>query len=196
MVQIRGTEIAPSKIEQIKRAGERQLSPKEYEELVSLLYDLQIYGLTPWINVRLGTLMSKIEFVLEIEPSPEWSEALQACDETFLGTELKAICFENAISPVGHKKILCRKLYEANVPEVVEVMEPYLHSHHSLSRVQFNRADIDSAIGAAKRLKSDKDLYVFATYLGYTIDRRPPPGMQSYVIVHSDGMTETIKPGG
>ena len=64
------------------------------------------------------------------------------------------------------------------------------------ARVHFDRADIDSAIEAAKRLKSDRDLYVFATYLGYTIDNRPPPGMQAYVIVHSDGTTETIKPGG
>jgi len=60
------------------------------------------------------------------------------------------------------------------------------------SRVRFDRGDIDSAIGAAKRLKSDRDLYVFATYLGYTIDKMPPPGMQSYIIVHPDGTTETI----
>ena len=64
------------------------------------------------------------------------------------------------------------------------------------ARVSYDRADIDSAIAAAKRLKSEKDLYIFATYLGYAIDNRPPPGMQSYVIVHSDGTTETIKPGG
>lgn len=63
-------------------------------------------------------------------------------------------------------------------------------------RVRFDRADIDSAITAAKRLESEKDLYIFATYLGYTIDYRPPPGMQAYVIVHPDGTTETIKPGG
>jgi len=62
-------------------------------------------------------------------------------------------------------------------------------------RVRFDRSDIDSAIGAAKRLKSDRDLYVFATYLGYTIDKRPPPGMESYIIVHPDGTTETIKQG-
>lgn len=61
-------------------------------------------------------------------------------------------------------------------------------------RVRFDRASIDSAIAAAKKLESEKDLYVFATYLGYTIDSRPPPGMQSYVIVHPDGSTETIKP--
>ena len=62
------------------------------------------------------------------------------------------------------------------------------------SRVHFDRASIDSAIAAAGRLKSDRNLYVFATHLGYTIDRRPPPGMQQYVIVHPDGTTETVKP--
>ena len=62
-------------------------------------------------------------------------------------------------------------------------------------RVRFDRASIDSAIEASKRLKSDRDLYVFATYLGYTIDKRAPPGVQSYVLVHPDGTTETIKPG-
>ena len=62
------------------------------------------------------------------------------------------------------------------------------------ARVHFDRADIDSAIAAARRLKSDRNLYVFATHLGYTIDGRPPPGMQQYVVVHPDGTTETIKP--
>ncbi|MBA7465863.1 hypothetical protein ES707_01035 [subsurface metagenome] len=62
------------------------------------------------------------------------------------------------------------------------------------ARVRFDRADIDSAIAAAKRLKSEKDLYIFATYLGYTIDHRPPLGIQSYIIVRPDGTTETIKP--
>ena len=60
--------------------------------------------------------------------------------------------------------------------------------------MRFDRADINSAIEAAKRLKSDRDLYVFATYLGYTIDGRPPPGMQQYVIVHPSGSTEMINP--
>ena len=61
-------------------------------------------------------------------------------------------------------------------------------------RVRFDRASIDSAIAAAKRLQSEKDQYIFATYLGYTIESRPPPGMQQYVIVHPDGTTEIVKP--
>jgi len=107
-------------------AGKEQLSPEEFEELTDLIFDLQIYGLTPWINVRLGTLMSKIEWELEIEPSPEWEEALQACDRAFLGNELKAMCYEYGLSPVGHKKKLCAGLYNAEVPKVVAIMEPYL----------------------------------------------------------------------
>jgi len=84
--------IGGAKMQQILEASRRQLSPEEFEELSSLFLDLEIYGLTPWINTRLGTLMSKIQWELEIEPSPEWAEALQACDYAFLGRELKDMC--------------------------------------------------------------------------------------------------------
>jgi hypothetical protein len=126
MTQLGGFRVTPSKTQQILEAGRRQLNPEEFEELESLLFDLQIYGLTPWINVKLGTIMSKIEWELEIEPSPEWDEALQACDRAFLGSELKAMCYEHGMSPGGHKKELCASLYNAEVPEVVAIMEPYL----------------------------------------------------------------------
>ena len=118
--------IAPAKAQQILEAGRRQLSPEEFEELESLLLDLEIYGFSQWINVRLGTLMSKIEWELEIEPSPVFSEALPACDYAFLGEELKRMCRDAFLSPVGHKKQLCQRLYNAGVPEVVAVMEPHL----------------------------------------------------------------------
>jgi len=118
--------ITPSKMQQIMEAGRKQLSPEEFEELTELLFDLEIYGFTPWINAKLGTLMSKIEWELEIEPSLEWAEALQACDYAFLGSELKAMCYEIGASPIGHKKQLCARLYKRRVPEVVAVMEPYL----------------------------------------------------------------------
>jgi len=118
--------ITPSKMQQIMEAGRKQLSPEEFEELTELLFDLEIYGFTPWINVKLGTLMSRVEWELEIEPSPEWAEALQACDYAFLGSELKAMCYEIGASPIGHKKQLCARLYKRKVPEVVAVMEPYL----------------------------------------------------------------------
>lgn len=44
----------------------------------------------------------------------------------FLGSELKTLCYEYGMSPRGHKKELCASLYNAEVPEVVAVMEPYL----------------------------------------------------------------------
>jgi len=120
------TKIGGTKIQQILEAGKRQLSPEEFEELEALLLDLEIYGLTPWINAQLGKLMAKITWELEVGESPEWAEALQACDYAFLGSELKAMCYEVGTSPVGHKKRLCARLYKRKVPEVLAVMEPYL----------------------------------------------------------------------
>jgi len=117
--------IAPAKIQQMRLAAREQLSPAEYEEFERLASQLMIYGLTPWINAELGRLMAKVRWELEIEESPEWAEALQACDRAFLGNELKAMCYEYGMSPHGHKKELCRKLYNHKVEEVVEVMGPY-----------------------------------------------------------------------
>jgi len=120
------TKIGGAKIQQILEAAKEQLPSDEFEELSSLLIDLEIYGMTPWINARLGTLISKIQWELEIEPSPEWAEALQACDYAFLGKELKDMCYEIGASPIGHKKQLCARLYKRKVPEVAAVMEPHL----------------------------------------------------------------------
>lgn len=118
--------VAPGKIQQIREAGKRQLSPEEYETLEYLLGQLQVSGVTPYLNVELGKLLGKIEWELEISESPEWAEALIACDVAFLGTELKEMCDEMGISSYGHKKELCRRLYNRKQPAVVEVMEPYL----------------------------------------------------------------------
>ena len=126
MTQFGGFKMTPAKVQQIKEAGRSQLSPEEFEILESLLLDLEIYGFTQWINVQLGTLMAKIQWELEIGPSPEWEEALIACDRAFLGRELKDMCINAGRSPDGHKKELCARLYQAEVPEVVAVMEPYL----------------------------------------------------------------------
>lgn len=120
--------ITPAKIDQLLAAGKKQLSPAEFEELQSMVYQLELYGLTPWINAQLGKLMAKITFELEIAPSPEWEKALIACDAAFLGNELKHMCIDNYLSPMGHKKILCERLYNAKVPAVVEVMEPWFNS--------------------------------------------------------------------
>jgi len=98
---------------------------------------------------------------------------------------------------IDYQKHTIVQALRAGKPVPPEVLADYpdLRKESNPIRVRFDRADIDSAITAAKRLQSEKDLYIFATYLGYTIDYRPPPGMQAYVIVHPDGMTETIKPG-
>lgn len=117
--------IAASKIELMRVAAEKQLSTEEYTEFLDLLTQLEISGLTPWLNTQLGRLMAKIRWELEIEESPEWAEALQACDRAFLGSELKFMCYDYNVPPHGHKKELCRKLYNAKVPEVVRVVEPY-----------------------------------------------------------------------
>ncbi|MBA7568474.1 hypothetical protein ES708_10203 [subsurface metagenome] len=126
MVQAKVVVIAPEKIQQIMAAGQEQLSPEEFEKLCDLLVDLSVYGLTPWINTELGKLMAKFQWELEVEVSPKWEEALIACDRAYLGRELKEMCAEVFLSPDGHKKQLCARLYEAGVPEVVEIMEPLL----------------------------------------------------------------------
>ena len=117
---------APAKIQQIREAGRRALSPAEFEVLEELLSQLAAYGINPYINSALGTLMAKFGWELEVPESPEWAEALIACDVAFLGSELKEMCRVNGLSDYGHKKELCKHLYNAKVPEVVAVMAPYL----------------------------------------------------------------------
>lgn len=117
--------IAPSKLELMRVAAEKQLSPEEYTEFLDLLRQLAISGLTPWLNTQLGRLMATVRWELEIEESPEWIAALIACDEAFLGNELKLMCYDYGLS-ISHKKQMCRKLYQANHPQVIRIMEPYL----------------------------------------------------------------------
>jgi len=124
---IRGPKhIAPDKLAQILAAGKEQLSAEDYAKLKSLLMDLQSYGLSAYLNSEIGKLMSVIEWELDIGDSPEWQEALIACDRQYLGRELKEMCVEAGLSPVGHKKILAARLYEASITEVMEIMDPYL----------------------------------------------------------------------
>uniref|UniRef100_A0A6M3MDK2 SAP domain-containing protein n=1 Tax=viral metagenome TaxID=1070528 RepID=A0A6M3MDK2_9ZZZZ len=124
---IRGPKyIAPEKMQQLLVAGKEQLSEEEYSRLKSLLIDLQLYGLSAYLNSEIGKIMSGISWELAISESPEWEEALIACDAAFLGRELKDMCLYAGLSPQGHKKELCARLYEAEVPEVVEIMKPFL----------------------------------------------------------------------
>ena len=133
-MQVAPSVIHPDKKRAILMAGKKQLSTAEFEELLQLLFDLEVFGLTAWINVQLGTLMSRLDWELEIEPSPVWDDALQACDVAFMGNELKAMCRNYGLSPVGHKKELCARLYEAEVPEVVAIMAPYYGEEGPLTR--------------------------------------------------------------
>lgn len=61
-------------------------------------------------------------------------------------------------------------------------------------RVTFNRGDILSAIDAAKRLKSEKDLYIVPTIEGFTIERTKPPTWIRHVVVRPDGSFKRISP--
>ena len=126
--------VHPDKKRAILMAGKKQLSTAEFEELLQLFFDLEVFGITPWINTQLGTLMSKLDWELEIEPSPEWDDALQACDYAFSGKQLQRMCREHGLSPVGHKKELCQRLYEEEIPEVVAIMAPYYGEEGPLTR--------------------------------------------------------------
>jgi len=124
--------IPPAKMNQLLAAAKGQVSEEDYERLQSLLADLQIFGLSAYLNAEIGKIMSGIQWELKIEESPEFGEALTACDEAFLGEELKDMCRDAGLSPRGHKKVLCARLYEAKVPEIVEIIEPYLEKVENL----------------------------------------------------------------
>ena len=118
---------AQSKIQQILAAGKAQLPEQDYRRLVDLVVQLQTGGITPYINVELGKLISQINWGLEISESPEWTEALIECDRAFLGSDLRDMFIEMGVDPPRvHKKEMCRRLYYIGHPGVVEVMEPYL----------------------------------------------------------------------
>jgi len=54
-------------------------------------------------------------------------------------------------------------------------------------RIRYNRADIASAINAARSIVSGTSgtRYVYATALGFVIDTNPPPGLQDYYQVNA-----------
>jgi len=137
LMVIRGPKhIAPEKMQQLLVAGKEQLSEEEYSRLKSLLIDLQLYGLSAYLNSEIGKIMSGIQWELAISESPEWEEALIACDAAFLGRELKDMCLYAGLSPQGHKKELCARLYEADIPEVMAIMEPFLEEVEHLPQTE------------------------------------------------------------
>jgi hypothetical protein len=123
--------LAPEKVAQILQAAETQLNKEEYEELSELLNEfLSPWGavLTPYLNTRVGTLMAKFNYTLEVSESGEYDPALQKCDEAFLLSELKNMCRDYNISAGRrHKKLLCVDLYLKNHPRVRAVMDPILN---------------------------------------------------------------------
>jgi len=143
--------IAPSKIHQILESAREQLPTEEVNEMMGLIYELETTGLAPWINTRLQELMLKIHWQLDVGESPEWAEALIACDAAFLGNELKAMCEEYGLSPMGHKKKLCEKLYRKRVPDVVDVMTPYLQKMEAEKIL--SRHDGEPALGSKQRAR-------------------------------------------
>jgi hypothetical protein len=54
-------------------------------------------------------------------------------------------------------------------------------------RVTYQRGSLDSTIAAARKVATTEPRYVFATALGFMIDRRPPPFGQQHVVVATDG---------
>jgi len=47
-------------------------------------------------------------------------------------------------------------------------------------RVRYNRGDLQETLNAAAKLLSDHPLYIYATYLGFTIEKRDPGAGQSF----------------
>lgn len=120
---------APKKIEQIREAGRKALSPAEFSMLEALLDQLSFRGMTPYINTELGRLMAKFGWTLEVTEAEESDQALVACDGAFLLEDLKRLCRANNLSPSGDKKTLCGRLFKAQVEDVVEVMLPVIEAH-------------------------------------------------------------------
>ncbi len=60
-------------------------------------------------------------------------------------------------------------------------------------RIRFNRADINSAVEAAKKLKASREVYIVRTAYGYSIMAAKPPAWQNYIVVKPDGSTEIVR---
>lgn len=52
-----------------------------------------------------------------------------------------------------------------------------------MRRVKYNRANLESTIKAANKIKADNPVYIFATFEGYTISNTKPPFGQKYIEV-------------
>jgi len=92
----------------------------------------------------------------------------------------------------------CRRLLAFVKSEGAEVrvrpLEPEAELLPQTRRARYDRRSLPSAIDAARRLQAGTDIYVFATYSGYTVSPKKPPPGQPYVVVRPDGTTETVRP--
>lgn len=61
-----------------------------------------------------------------------------------------------------------------------------------MTRVRYNRGDIQSVLQAALRLKSDKVLYVYPTAYGYTVDKNVPSWLSHYIVNPDGTITKKI----
>lgn len=64
----------------------------------------------------------------------------------------------------------------------------------TVKRVRFNRGSLDSAIMAAKRLKSDRNVYIVPTAGGFSIVHQKPPRWLKHAVVKPDGTAQFVKP--
>jgi len=70
-----------------------------------------------------------------------------------------------------------------------------LESIKKPSRVTYHKGSVADAVRAAKKLKSDHDLYVFPTAEGMLIDKNPPPFGIQHIIIKPDGSHQIISKG-
>lgn len=62
-----------------------------------------------------------------------------------------------------------------------------------MTTVKYNRADINSAVEAAIKLKAAREVYIVPTAGGYCIMAAKPPAWQNYIVVKPDGSTEIVR---
>ncbi len=115
---------ASAKIQQIREAAKKQLSPEDYELFEQLVAQLEMHGMNAYLNSELGKLIAKVSWELEIGEGIDPDEARQACDYAFLGNELKQMCRDAGLSPGGDKKTMCERLYRIGYEPVVAIMKP------------------------------------------------------------------------
>jgi len=125
-IKVWTTALTPRKLALIQKAAYKQLQSWEYNELLGVISEFKKHGLTPWVEERLGKLMTKVHWGDELGESPAYEKALVECDKVFLLKVLKRKCTDLGLSAGRPKKEMCHKLYKASDPDIVAVMQPFL----------------------------------------------------------------------